>query len=80
MSEHEDLQPLVQLEQHNIALLFANYLSTLGIETKVISTQANNEIDNEASKSAKQEHVVYCQQDKMAQAKLEFESFIKKTV
>ena len=73
MSEHENLQPLVQLEHHNIALLFANYLLTLDIKAKVISTQNIEEISD-----VKQNHVVYCQPDKMAQAKLEFESFIKK--
>ena len=73
MSEHETLQPLVQLEQHNIALLFANYLLTLGIEAKVISEPTNKEISN-----IKQGHTVYCQHDKIAQAKLEFEHFIKK--
>ncbi len=73
MSEHENLQPLVQLEQHNIALLFANYLLTLDIEAKVISAQNTEEI-----REAKQIHIVYCQPEKMAQAKLEFESFIKK--
>lgn len=74
MSEHENLQRLVQLDQHNIALLFANYLLTLGIETKVICTQSSNVQDG----NVKQNYVVYCQQDKIAQAKLEFESFIKK--
>jgi len=64
MAEHEDLQPLVQLEQHNIALLFANYLVTLGIVAKVIS-------------ETKQSHTVYCQQNKISQAKAEFDVFIK---
>lgn len=73
MSEHGNLQPLVQLEQHNIALLFANYLLTLGIEAKVITEPMNKEIAE-----IKQGHTVYCQQDKVAQAKLEFEYFIKK--
>lgn len=65
MSEYENLQPLVQLEQHNIALLFANYLATLDIAAKVVS-------------EADQVHMVYCQQDKIDQAKAEFEVFIKK--
>ena len=73
MSEHEHLQPLVQLEQHNIALLFANYLLTLNIEAKVVS-----ELPNNSTADNKQGHIIYCQPDKMAQAKLEFESFIKK--
>jgi len=73
MSEYENLQPLVQLEQHNIALLFANYLLTLGIKAKVVTEPVNKEISD-----IKQGHTVYCQQDKIAQAKLEFENFIKK--
>jgi len=64
MDENENLQPLVQLEQHNIALLFANYLATLGIVAKVIS-------------ETKQSHTVYCQHDKISQAKAEFDIFIK---
>lgn len=64
MTEPENLQPLVQLEQHNIALLFANYLGTLGIAAKVES-------------EAKQAHTVYCQEDRMAEAKAEFDVFIK---
>jgi len=72
MPEHKDLQPLVQLEQHNIALLFANYLLTLGIEAKVVTEPINKE-----TAEIKQGHTVYCQHDKIAQAKVEFESFIK---
>ncbi len=73
MSEHGNLQPLVQLEQHNIALLFANYLLTLGIEATVVTEPIHKE-----TAEIKQGHTVYCQQDKIAQAKLEFERFIKK--
>ena len=72
MVEHQHLQPLVQLEQHNIALLFANYLLTLGIEAKVITEPVNNEVAE-----SKQGHTVYCQQDKIEQAEIEFEHFIK---
>lgn len=64
MTEQEDLQRLVQIEQHNIALLFANYLATLGIVAKVVS-------------ETKQSHIVYCQGDKVDQAKVEFDIFIK---
>lgn len=64
MIEPENLQPLVQLEQHNIALLFANYLGTLGIVAKVES-------------ETKQAHTVYCQEDRMAEAKAEFDVFIE---
>jgi GlpG protein len=65
MNEHEDLQPLIQLEQHNIALLFANYLATVGIVAKVVSEK-------------EQSHMIYCQHDKVIQAKAEFDVFIKK--
>lgn len=64
MDEHDDLQLLVQLEQHNLALLFANYLATLGIVAKVIS-------------ETNQTHMVYCEHDKISQAKDEFDLFIK---
>lgn len=82
MVEHKNLQPLVQLEQHNIALLFANYLLTLGIEANVVAEPLYKE--NKENKAAqegiksKQGHTVYCQQDKLAQAQVEFECFIKK--
>lgn len=73
MTEHQHLQPLVQLEQHNIALLFANYLVTLGIEANVIS---KNSSEAQVSQS-KLEYIVCCHPDKMAQAQQEFEQFIK---
>lgn len=64
MTDHDDLQSLVVLKQHNLALLFANYLVTLGIVAKVVS-------------ETKHTHRVYCQQDKIAQAQAEFDVFIK---
>jgi GlpG protein len=64
MNDHKDLQPLVELEQHNIALLFTNYLATIGIVAKVVS-------------ETKQVHMIYCEHDKAIQAKAEFEVFIK---
>jgi len=57
------LQPLVNIKQHNIALLFANYLLTLNIDAKV---------ENEG-----QGFAVYCHPDKFPQAQAEFEAFIK---
>jgi len=72
MTEPDNLQPLVQLEQHNLALLFANYLQTLGIEASVVT-----EAVTETSDNVKQGHTVFCQQDKIAEAKLEFERFIE---
>ncbi len=58
-----DLQVLVHINQHNIALLFANYLSTLNIQAQVL----------EESKG----FAIYCASDKMALAQTEFEQFIK---
>lgn len=57
------LQPLVQLKDHNIALLFCNYLLSLSIEAKL---QASEE----------EGYVIFCPQDKLPQAKAEFEDFI----
>ncbi len=64
MTEHHNLHLLVQLEQHNIALLFVNYLTTLDISAKVVS-------------ESEQAHMVYCQEDKFSQAQAEFDLFIK---
>lgn len=64
MTEHQNLHLLVQLEQHNIALLFVNYLTTLDISAKVVS-------------ESEQAHMVYCQEDKFSQAQAEFDLFIK---
>lgn len=54
--------PLVGIEHHNIALLFSNYLTTVGISSEV---------------KKEQKFVVYCQQDKYQQAKEIFEEFIQ---
>lgn len=59
------LQALVQLQDHNIALLFANYISTQGIASKVVTTQDNK-------------FIVFCQQESLAQAKAEFDAFIQR--
>ncbi|MBL0710164.1 MAG: rhomboid family intramembrane serine protease GlpG [Colwellia sp.] len=70
MSKHDDLQPLVQIEQKSIAHLFANYLITLGITAQVIAKP----------KSAEQPQIMYtilCQHQHFSQAKNEFEAFIK---
>lgn len=56
------LVPLVEVKAHNIALLFANYISTQGITTKVI--EANDGF------------TIYCDETKIAQATVEFEQFI----
>lgn len=57
------LQPLVQLKDRNIALLFSNYLHSLGIQSQLKSSQEEG-------------HVIYCPEDNLAQAKIEFDAFI----
>ncbi|AZQ85956.1 rhomboid family intramembrane serine protease GlpG [Colwellia sp. Arc7-635] len=58
----QTLRPLVKVTQHNIALLFCNYLKTLNIQAQVITEDAG--------------FVVYCQDDKHEIAQQEFEQFI----
>ena len=58
-----EFQMLVHINQHNIALLFANYLSTLGIKAHVTEEP--------------QGFAIYCAIDKFETAKEEFEAFIK---
>lgn len=62
MTNHE-LVVLVSITQHNIALLFSNYLLTLNIRSDV--------------KLSERGYDVYCQHDKLDEAKDEFEVFIK---
>ncbi|MEI6894482.1 MAG: rhomboid family intramembrane serine protease GlpG [Colwellia sp.] len=57
------LQPLVQLKDHNIALLFCNYLHSLDIQSQLKS-------------STDEGHVIFCPQEKISQAKSEFDAFI----
>jgi len=72
MFEPKNSLPLVQLEHHNIALLLVNYLLTLGIEAYVVTEPVDKNIAQ-----SKQGHTVYCQEDKIDEAKTEFEHFIK---
>lgn len=72
MFEPKHSLPLVQLEHHNIALLLVNYLLTLGIEAYVVTEPVDKNIAQ-----SKQGHTVYCQEDKIDEAKTEFEHFIK---
>ena len=58
----QELQPLVKVTQHNIALLFCNYLQTIQISAQVKSEDTG--------------FVIYCQPDKYDFAKQEFEQFI----
>jgi GlpG protein len=65
MSEYnsaDELSPLVQVKQHNIALLFANYLTSLDIDAKVQKDDSD--------------YVIYCASHKIAQAKEIFAEFI----
>ena len=59
------LQPLVQLKDHNIALLFSNYLNSLGISAQLNSSHEDG-------------YVIYCPENKISQAKIEFDAFILK--
>jgi GlpG protein len=61
MSEQE-LRPLVSVKQHNIALLFCNYLQSIDVPAKVIASG--------------DDFVIYCQADHLSHAQLEFEQFI----
>ena len=63
LMSQEQLQALVKIDQHNIALLFTNYLIS-----KDIAAQVENEEGG---------FVVYCQCDKFEQARAEFDDFIK---
>jgi GlpG protein len=65
MSEYnsaDELSPLVQVKQHNIALLFANYLTSLDIDAKVQKDDSD--------------YVIYCASNKIDQAKEIFAEFI----
>ena len=74
---HEDtLQPLVKLEEHKIALLFANYLATIGIEAKVVESKYV-ESDVVEGIEDKNNFIVYCSALKFEQAKSEFSDFIQ---
>ncbi|WP_057829918.1 rhomboid family intramembrane serine protease GlpG [Colwellia sp. TT2012] len=59
----DTLQPLVQVKDHNIALLFSNYLQSLGIQAQL---KANSE----------QGYMILCPKNKISQAKTEFDAFI----
>ncbi len=68
----DDLSPLVQVEQKSIAHLFANYLITLGIAAQVVTEQKQ-----QSSDKSQLAYTVLCQHNKLAQARQEFEQFIK---
>jgi GlpG protein len=58
----DDLSPLVKVSQHNIALLFAHYLTSINIHAKV---------EQEGS-----EYIIFCQNSELDQAKDIFAEFI----
>ena len=58
----DDLSPLVKVSQHNIALLFAHYLTSIKIHAKV---------EQEGS-----EYIIFCQNSEIDQAKDIFAEFI----
>jgi GlpG protein len=57
------MQPLVSVNQHNIALLFSNYLNSQHIRSCV--------------EENKDDFVILCQEDSLAQARVLFDQFIK---
>jgi GlpG protein len=58
----QELQALVGLEHHNIALLFCNYLRSIDIAASIDKSEG--------------QFVIYCHKDKYAQAQGEFTQFI----
>ncbi len=63
VDEIDSLVPLVQLKDHNIALLFCNYLLSLSIQADL-------------RESPEQGYIIFCAENKRLQAKDEFEVFI----
>ncbi|MBA6389927.1 rhomboid family intramembrane serine protease GlpG [Colwellia sp. BRX10-3] len=58
----QELRPLVKVTQHNIALLFCNYLKSVAVQAQVQNEEAG--------------FVIYCQGDKYDFAQQAFEQFI----
>ena len=58
----QELRPLVKVSQHNIALLFCNYLKSVAVQAQVQNEEAG--------------FVIYCQGDKYDFAQQAFEQFI----
>jgi GlpG protein len=61
MVDEPQFEPLVRVQQHNIALTFVNHLKRLAIAAQVRTDEGS--------------FIIYCQQDKFAQAQTEFEVF-----
>lgn len=68
----DDLSPLVQIEQKNLAHLFANYLITQGIAAHVVVEEKQGQTNKPVLA-----YTIFCPHNMLAQAKLEFEQFIK---
>ena len=62
LGESNELSPLVKVTQHNIALLFANYLVSINIAAKVQSHDS--------------EYIIHCQTTQLDRAKNIFSEFI----
>ncbi len=63
LEERDTLVALVEIKDHNIALLFSNYLVSLGIQSAL-------------KKSPEQGYIILCSEHKRLQAKDEFDAFI----
>ena len=50
-------QPLVQLKEHNLALLFANYLATINIKAKVIAEKTSEQVTEQVDAVIHQDKV-----------------------
>ncbi|MEW6983741.1 rhomboid family intramembrane serine protease GlpG [Colwelliaceae bacterium 6471] len=59
----EHLTPLVKVDQHNIALLFTNYLKSVQIDARIREEDCG--------------YVICCLEHQLAQAKQEFDAFIQ---
>lgn len=59
----ENLRPLVSVQHHNIALLFCDYVGTIGVKAQVVPESEG--------------FVIYCSQDKYDLALTEFKQFIE---
>jgi GlpG protein len=62
LDESSELSPLAQVTQHNIALLFANYLMSIDIAAKVQTHDS--------------EYIIHCQTTQLDRAKVIFAEFI----
>ncbi|WP_394175662.1 rhomboid family intramembrane serine protease GlpG [Thalassotalea litorea] len=66
-----ELVPLVKVKQSGMAKIFVRYLQNLGIDAD--SRPAASDEENQAQFP----HVIYCEPDKLEQAKAEFSDFVR---